>query len=116
MRIVHVTDCYLPRLGGIERQVHDLALHQQATGHDVEIVTSVATDGGPSPLRVHRPPGDTGEGIRYTASRLGAATVRAGSYDLVHVHVSTWSPLAFLAAREAAASGVPVAATVHSVW
>ena len=24
MRIAHVTDCYLPRLGGIEMQVHDL--------------------------------------------------------------------------------------------
>ena len=30
MRIAHVTDCYLPRLGGIEMQVRALAAHQLA--------------------------------------------------------------------------------------
>ncbi|HUE61374.1 MAG TPA: glycosyltransferase, partial [Acidimicrobiales bacterium] len=40
MRIAHVSDCYLPRLGGIERQVHELAVRQQSAGHDVAVVTS----------------------------------------------------------------------------
>ncbi len=58
MRIAHVSDCFMPRMGGIERQVHDLALRQQAAGHDVEIITSVS--GGDSatddfPVLVHRP-------------------------------------------------------------
>ena len=29
MRILHVTDCYLPQLGGIEMHVHDLATCQR---------------------------------------------------------------------------------------
>ena len=57
MRIAHVSDCYLPRVGGIERQIHDLAVRQQQRGHEVQIVTSVA---GASPaaadaMTVHRP-------------------------------------------------------------
>ena len=35
MRIAHVSDAFMPRLGGIERQVHDLALRQLAAGHEV---------------------------------------------------------------------------------
>ena len=41
MRIAHVTDCYLPRMGGIERQVHGLATAQLAAGHEVTVITSV---------------------------------------------------------------------------
>ena len=33
MRIAHVSDCYLPRTGGIETQVRGLALAQAARGH-----------------------------------------------------------------------------------
>ena len=36
MRILHVTDAYLPKQGGIEVQVGDLARRQTAAGHDVE--------------------------------------------------------------------------------
>lgn len=34
MRIAHVTDCHLPRMGGIERQVEGLTRAQTAIGHD----------------------------------------------------------------------------------
>ena len=37
MRIVHVSDCYAPRTGGIESQVRDLARAQVAAGHEVVI-------------------------------------------------------------------------------
>jgi glycosyltransferase involved in cell wall biosynthesis len=40
MRIAHVSDFYLPRLGGVEMHVHDLATRQLAAGHTVEILTS----------------------------------------------------------------------------
>ena len=45
MRVALISDCYLPRLGGIEVQVHDLALQLQSAGHEVTVIT--ATDGGP---------------------------------------------------------------------
>lgn len=116
MRIAHVSDCYLPRLGGIERQVSELAQRQQLTGHEVEVITSVGGAAGDGPVRVHRP-APFGDGdIRYRSSHRGAALVAREGYDLVHVHLSTWSPLAFLAARAACRAGIPVAATVHSLW
>ena len=40
MRILHVSDCYLPRLGGIEVQVRELAVRQAAAGHDVHVATA----------------------------------------------------------------------------
>ena len=37
MRIALVSDCYPPRLGGIEAQVHDLAGRLVGAGHEVEV-------------------------------------------------------------------------------
>lgn len=117
MRIAHVSDCYLPRVGGIERQVHDLAVRQHGTGHEVEVITSVGGHSGEAPLRVHRPSprGNTNQ-INYARTLAGLAALRRGGFDLVHVHLSTCSPLASLAARYACRAGLPVAATVHSMW
>ena len=123
MRIAHVTDCYLPRMGGIERQVHGLATAQLAAGHQVTVITSVPEFGTPEPipqpdgLTVLRPaaqPDGQPGSIRYLAS-LRARQVAQG-YDLVHVHASTFSPLAYLAAGAASRSGVPTVATLHSLW
>src|ERR1700710_2121925 len=113
MRILHLTDCYMPRMGGIERQVHDLAVRQAAAGHDVEIVTIVAGKRGAEHVVTHRPaarrakPGT----IQYANWRLGYRTVRTGNYDVVHLHASTWSPMAGMALRTAVAAGVPTGVT-----
>ena len=40
MLIVHVSDCYAPRTGGIESQVGDLASRQAAAGHEVHVLTA----------------------------------------------------------------------------
>ena len=182
MRIVHVTDCYLPRMGGIERQVHGLATAQLAAGHQVSVITSVPAAGGspatraapwpadglaasqaadgPAPfsvpdgpaafsladglaasspadgpaasspadgpaasspadgLAVIRPAGAGGRpgSIRYLTSLRGRQAVAQGGYDLVHVHASTFSPMAYLAAGAASRAGVPTVATLHSLW
>lgn len=120
MRIAHVSDCYLPRLGGIERQVYGLAHRQHQLGYDVDVVTSVA---GPRPHRdasdllVHRPAERArSERIRYRAALAGVATVLEGDYDVVHAHVSAFSPLAMLAAGAASRRGVPTVVTLHSLW
>jgi glycosyltransferase involved in cell wall biosynthesis len=99
MRIVHVADCYLPRLGGIELHVRDLAERQRAAGHEVTVVTR--TPGEPAP-GVHR----VGPGERPA---LGEA-------DVVHAHVSIVSPFALATARRAGYAGVPTLLTVHSLW
>jgi glycosyltransferase involved in cell wall biosynthesis len=121
MRIVHVTDCYLPRLGGIERQVHDLAVRQRRHGHEVQTVTCVA--GGRSdsiddvPVRRPRPrSGEPAGTIRYGWVAPGRRAVLDADFDMVHVHASTWSPLAFSTAVAAGGRGIPTALTVHSLW
>jgi glycosyltransferase involved in cell wall biosynthesis len=120
MRVVHVSDCYLPRLGGIECQVHDLALRQQQHGHTVEIVTSVAgtSTRGPEDLPVRRPAARPRGPVRmrYGWSAQGRDVVLGGGFDVVHVHASTVSPLAFLVAASASRVGLATAVTVHSLW
>jgi glycosyltransferase involved in cell wall biosynthesis len=120
VRIAHVSDCYLPRLGGIERQVHDLATRQRDAGHEVDIITSVAATDASEPGRVliHRP-GEVGGdplAIRYLSSAMGRDRVLAGGYDVVHLHASTFSPLTFLTAATTAALDLPMVITVHSLW
>lgn len=122
MRIVHVTDCYLPRLGGIELQVHDLAQRQAAMGHDVTVLTTTAGDlpAGAGPvevIRVTRRRAEV-ESIGYRASFTAASGLVGdlGGFDLVHAHASCFSPLSFLATIQASERGVPTATTLHSLW
>jgi glycosyltransferase involved in cell wall biosynthesis len=116
VKIVHVTDSFLPRIGGIERQVESLARQQEADGHQVRIVTAVPA-GAPTGLDVVH--AATSQ-LRTSLSpaqlrRLGHAVASTGA-DVVHVHFSVGSPLAVHAARAAERAGLPVAVTVHSLW
>ncbi len=106
MRILHVTDCYLPRLGGIELHVRDLARAQRAAGHDARIVTSTPLPGGAA---------DEPWVTRLAPAEL-PALLRRERPDVVHAHVSVISPLAMSSSRRAADLGLPVLVTVHSVW
>jgi len=123
VRIAHVSDFYLPRQGGIELHVRDLAAGQHAAGHDVEVVTCsridrrdrhpVAEDG----VRVHRVTEHAVPPWTYHPSGLavGRRVIRRGRYDVVHAHMSLASPLSFAVAAAAAAAVVPLVVTVHSL-
>ncbi|HMO10145.1 MAG TPA: glycosyltransferase family 4 protein [Actinotalea sp.] len=123
MRIVHVSDCYAPRVGGIESQVRDLARAQASAGHEVHVLTAT--------------PGPDGErhGVRQdddgvTVHRLGTYVpfdlpvnpgaparmrelLRELGPDAVHVHAGVVSPFAFDGARVALDAGAPLAITWH---
>lgn len=71
MRITHVTDCYLPLLGGIETQVSRLAAQQAAAGQHVEVVTT--TPAAPGEHGVSREVHD-GVTIHRVAARIPVAT------------------------------------------
>jgi glycosyltransferase involved in cell wall biosynthesis len=127
VKILHVTDCFLPRLGGIERQVQALAEHQHRAGHDVSVVTAVGGTGATGldasaddealPFTVHRPAARRrSEWTSTRALAQGRAVVRDGGFDVVHAHLSVWSPLAAACVEAACAAGVPAAVTLHSVW
>jgi len=123
MRIAHVTDFYLPRLGGVEMHVHDLASRQRAAGHTVEILTSTpagtpaASDPAADDLVVRR----VTEVLRYpralhpAAPRLVAEALREGKYDVVHAHSGIWSPFGWAGVDAAARAGIPAVVTLHSL-
>lgn len=116
MRIAHVTDCYLPQLGGIEMQVHDLAMQQRRAGHDVRVITRTAAEKEDSqgPL-VYRVPGYL-DGIPVFSMRKALRPLlAAGAVDVVHAHASLLSPLVWNAGAIASAAGVPTVLTMHSV-
>jgi glycosyltransferase involved in cell wall biosynthesis len=102
MRILHVTDSYLPTIGGIEFHVRDLSAHQRATGHQVAIATPRASG-----------PGHGGVGVLHP---VGRGWLEDADPDVVHAHVSIVSPFALRAARRSARLGIPTLVTVHSLW
>ncbi|PZS34374.1 MAG: glycosyl transferase [Pseudonocardiales bacterium] len=108
VRITHITDCYAPRVGGIELQVQQLARRQALAGHDVHVVTTTA--GGPTtddePLSV----------VRLPSLRRVVDAVRRIDPDVVHAHASVLSPLSAAAAVAAARALRPTLVTVHSLW
>lgn len=119
MRIAHISDCFVPRLGGIEMQVNDLTRRQQQIGLEPEVLTATPLprrmSGRRFPVPVHR------FGIPLPAeiannplpSHPLRKALRAGDYDLVHVHAGVGSPFAAAGVRVALDLGLPVTVTVH---
>lgn len=125
MKIAHISDCYLPRLGGIEMQVHDLAVHQRAGGSDTDVITATprarhdptrfeVVDGVP----VHRVTVDLPFELPVHP-RTGRQVTRlldSHHFDVVHVHVGLVSPFAYAAVPVVVRAGLPAVVTVHSLW
>lgn len=125
MKIAHISDCYLPRLGGIEMQVHDLAVHQRAAGHDVTVFTATpparhdrtafqVIDDVP----VHRVTVDLPFElpVHPRTGREIARLLDGRDFDAVHVHAGLVSPFAYAAAPVVIRAGLPMVVTVHSLW
>lgn len=119
LKIGLVSDCYVPRLGGIEMQVHDLAQHLQRAGHQVVVITSTPGPEIIDGVRVHRMdvpllPMD----IPYTPAtfRLVAELLEREQVDVAHFHGGIVSPLAFVGASNAQAAGIPTIITTHCLW
>lgn len=116
MRIVHVSDCYAPRTGGIESQVRDLARSQVAAGHEVHVVTATPGDSGDDDgVQVYRfgtrMPFDLP--VNPAAPPRVRALLRELDPDVVHVHAGVVSPFAYDGARVTLGEGVPLAITWH---
>ena len=123
MKVALLSDCYLPRLGGIEVQVHDLARQLRAHGHEVEVFTATpgATASGTASsrpcdeVRVHR------MALRLPwelpVNPFAPPEVRRrladGGFDVAHVHMGVVSPFATDMADVALGLGLPTAITWH---
>src|SRR5690606_2496919 len=112
VRIALVSDVYLPRLGGIEVQVADLAKHLRAAGHEVRVVTATP---GPSAEGVARlvPPVPLPAPVNPWAGP--ALRAELGAADVVHVHLGVVAPFASTAAKIALAARRPTVVTWHSL-
>ena len=119
LRIGLVSDCYVPRLGGIELQVHDLARQLRAIGHEVVVITPSPgpdeVDGVPV-RRVAAPmlPFDipfSPRTFRRIADLLGEEGV-----DVAHFNGGVLSPVAFIGAGMAQHRGIPTVITAHCLW
>ena len=114
-----MSDCYVPRLGGIEMQVHDLARNLQAAGHEVVVITPTPGPAVMDGVRVQRIdvpllPFD----IPFTpkAFRLVADLLDREQVDVAHFHGGIASPLSYGAARAAQRARIPTVITVHCMW
>ena len=131
MKIVLLSDWFLPRIGGIELQLHGLAGELAARGHRVDVVTTTPADPRlqgriqsgalaiPAGVGVHRLDVPLVPGLQVTFSgRAGAeakAVLRALDPDVVHVHASIGSTAALAGAWAGDALGLPSVITFHSV-
>ncbi|MEV6413605.1 glycosyltransferase family 4 protein [Kribbella sp. NPDC051718] len=112
MRIALVSDVYLPRLGGIEMHVHDLAVQLQQAGHAVTVFTATPAASPATDVPVLRLPSLAGVPTSTDVLRLALGS---GEYDIVHAHTSFLSPLAWNATRIATDLELPAVVTLHSL-
>lgn len=130
MKIAHVSDFYLPRLGGVEMLVDELSARQRAAGHEVTILTSTPGPTGSEHLAGDRADGSDAcatavirllehvpvksafnpLGIKVALDRLAELNP-----DVVHCHAGLLTPLGYFVAHRAASRGLPVVVTVHSM-
>lgn len=123
VRILHVTDCYRPMMGGIETQVSHLAAHQ-ARDHEVAVFTTTAAHPGAhgrsreqhDDVDVYRVAARMPLGIPVhpCAPRHLRDLIGRLDPDVVHFHMGGTAPSVQSSLR--AASGRPTVLTIHSVW
>jgi glycosyltransferase involved in cell wall biosynthesis len=140
MKIALVSDWFLPRIGGLELQLCDLAVQLTKRGHIVDIITGTPGPSEVQGIRVYRV--DLGPLLPRLFFRgqelhdLGPLSWRMfrdwsryrdawllhpidqligrGNYDIVHGH-SAYSPLAVAACRAAHHLQIPSILSEHSV-
>lgn len=119
-RIALICDWCLPRFGGLELQLIDLARALRSAGHTPEIITATPGPASLDDIRTHRLPGFRFPYFGFTSSprqfNALAALLRTGAFEVVHIHSGIIAPLAYGSARIAVRSGIPTAFTFHSVY
>ncbi|MDO5049696.1 MAG: glycosyltransferase family 4 protein [Actinomycetaceae bacterium] len=121
MRIALVSDCYAPRVGGIETQVRNLGQALHAAGHNVTVIT--ATPSGDE--RGDHVEWDGGVLVRRLTARIpfdlpvnpfagDALRSDLPGFDVVHIHTGIVSQFARLATDACIDRGIPAIVTWHS--
>src|SRR6478672_2382627 len=121
LRIALVTEYYYPHLGGVCEHVHFFAREARRRGHHVDIITSNLPGAQEQPhvirLGHSQPVYANGSQARITIGvglrREMRRILRAGRYDVVHVHSPLTPILPLLAIEEA---DCPVVGTFHTYF
>ena len=119
MRVALVCDWFLPRLGGIELHLRDLARALRARGLDARVVTSTRGPDVVDEVPVHRirTALAPGAGFAFAPSMLRRLrdVIDREQFDVVHAHASVVSPVAYGGALAGARAGLPTVLTFHSM-
>jgi glycosyltransferase involved in cell wall biosynthesis len=119
LRVALVCDWFLPRQGGIELHLRDLALALRRLGVDARVVTTTRGPEVVDDVPVHRVPGPLapGAGFAFTPGALARVgeVIRREGFDVVHAHASVISPVAYAGALAGAREGLPSVVTFHSM-
>jgi glycogen synthase len=123
VKIALLSDCFLPRLGGIEVQVHDLAVRLIERGHEVEVFTATPGRHGERGGFVERVDGVAVHRLALKlpfelpvnplAPRMLRQRLADGGFAVAHIHMGVVSPFAVDCARVATGMGLPTAMTWH---
>lgn len=122
MRIAMISDCYAPRLGGIETLVGELAAQFAARGDRVDVLTATVDDGGsdqqtPTPAGVNivritsRMPGNIP--VAWRSTKRIAKQLQTLQPDVVIVHCGVISPFAYAGANAALGLALPTIVLWH---
>jgi len=119
MRVALVCDWFLPRQGGIELHLRDLALALRARGLDARVVTTTRGPELVDDVPVHRVRAALapGAGFAFTPGALSRLrdVIRTEEFDVVHAHASVVSPVAYAGAIAGAREGAASLVTFHSM-
>jgi len=119
VRVALVCDWFLPRLGGIELHLRDLALALRSAGIDARVVTTTRGEPEVDGVPVHRvrTPLAPGAGFAIWPGVISDVErlIRREGFDVVHSHASVVSPVAFAGALAARRTGLASLVTFHSM-
>jgi len=117
-KVAIVSDWYLPRIGGLELHLRDLARELNARGHEAHVITATPGPDELDGITVHRLDVPLMPGLDTIRSRKALRPLEAlfarEQYDIVHAHTAL-SPLAIGATAVAKRLGIPSVMTEHSV-
>lgn len=120
LNVALVVDHFLPRVGGIELHVADLARQLHARGHAVSVITATAGPASVDGIPVHRLSGPLLPHFEILCHPRPLSELRAllqrENFSLVHAHSSIVSPLSYTATYFCHQLGIPSILTAHSLF
>lgn len=105
MKIVLVTDAWLPQVSGVVTTLVELVRELQASGHEVVVIH-------PGQFRTRSCPGHVGIDLAFLPGRALSRLLDAARFDAIHL--ATEGPLGWAARRHCLRRGLPFTTAFHT--